>query len=195
MQLEFLFFPIVFRCCCWVNSVPLQPGSEAFKSRMLPSALCDRRGRLPDGLLGKFQTFKSKRKKKTLILKVRMCQAALLLPRRLLLLTLCCLLAAQDRTKVSFTCPENQQLFRGSCFEFVSLRRSFVAARAWCERRGGHLAFISDEETQRFVQSRLDPKADAWLGAASSASGEGKAVERSETPNRACCAHRVRGGG
>lgn len=117
---------------------------------------------------------------KTLILKVngvreRMCQAALLL--LLLLLTLCCLLAAQDRANVSFACPENQNLFRDSCFEFVSLRRSFVVARAWCERRGGHLAFISDEETQRFIQSRPDPKADTWLGAASSASGEGKWVQ------------------
>lgn len=103
----------------------------------------------------------------------RMCQAALLL----LLLTLSCLLAAHDKTNVSITCSENQNLFRDSCFEFVRLRRSFALARTWCERRGGHLAFITDEETQRFIWSRLDPKADTWVGAASSASGEGKLVK------------------
>lgn len=102
-----------------------------------------------------------------------MCQAALLL----LLLTLRCRLAAQDQTNVSFTCPERQNLFRESCFEFVRLRRSFAVAGTWCERHGGHLAFITDEETQRFIWSRLDPQTDTWVGAASSASREGELVK------------------
>lgn len=102
-------------------------------------------------------------------------QAPLLL--FLLLPTLYCLLGAQHRINVSFTCLEHQSLFRDSCFEFVRQRHSFAVARTWCEQRGGHLAFITDEETQRFIWSRLDPKTDTWIGAASSASGEGKLVK------------------
>ncbi|XP_070832678.1 polycystin-1-like protein 2 [Chaetodon trifascialis] len=88
----------------------------------------------------------------------------------LLLMTLSCLFCAGNKTKSTVSCPEYQKAFGGSCFEFVGLQRMFSSAQAWCERRGGHLAFIPDEETQYFLQRHLDPKKNMWLGAASSAS-------------------------
>ncbi|XP_076603671.1 polycystin-1-like protein 2 [Chaetodon auriga] len=88
----------------------------------------------------------------------------------LILMTLSCLFCAGNKTKLTVSCPEYQKAFGGSCFEFVGLQRTFSSAQAWCERRGGHLAFIPDEETQYFLQRHLDPKKDMWLGAASSAS-------------------------
>lgn len=95
----------------------------------------------------------------------------------LILLTLRSLFLAGNGTNVTFSCPEYQEFFRGSCFEFVSLQHSFVSAHAWCQQRGGYLAFIPDEETQCFVESHLDPKQDTWIGAASSSSGEGNRPE------------------
>ncbi|KAI4875932.1 hypothetical protein NFI96_034520 [Prochilodus magdalenae] len=66
----------------------------------------------------------------------------------------------------SLTCPEQQQTFKGSCFEFVALRHSFLSAQGWCERGGGHLAFIQNDETQKFLQKHLQPEMDWWLGLA-----------------------------
>lgn len=103
-----------------------------------------------------------------------------------ILLTLRSLFSAGNGTNVTLSCPEYQEFFRGSCFEFVSLQHSFVSAHAWCEQRGGYLAFIPDEETQWFVESHLDPKQDAWIGAVSSGSGEGnrpEIVKYRELPN------------
>uniref|UniRef100_A0AAR2JZ86 Polycystic kidney disease 1 like 2a n=1 Tax=Pygocentrus nattereri TaxID=42514 RepID=A0AAR2JZ86_PYGNA len=64
------------------------------------------------------------------------------------------------------SCPEQQQVFEGSCFEFVALQRSFLSAQGWCERGGGHLAFIQNDETQQFLQKHLQPELDWWLGLA-----------------------------
>ncbi|KAM9346888.1 polycystin-1-like protein 2 [Symphorus nematophorus] len=88
----------------------------------------------------------------------------------LILTTLSCLFCAEDETKVTVSCPDHQKAFRDSCYEFVDLQYTFFSAQTWCEQRGGHLAFIPDEETQHFLQRHLDPKTDIWLGAASSAS-------------------------
>uniref|UniRef100_A0A8B9HUK4 Polycystic kidney disease 1 like 2a n=1 Tax=Astyanax mexicanus TaxID=7994 RepID=A0A8B9HUK4_ASTMX len=66
----------------------------------------------------------------------------------------------------ALTCPDQQQAFEGSCFEFVSLQRSFFSAQGWCERGGGHLAFIQNDETQQFLQKHLQPQLDWWLGLA-----------------------------
>lgn len=109
----------------------------------------------------------------------------------LTLMTLSCLSCAEDKTKPNVSCPEYQKAFGGSCFEFVVLQRTFSSAQAWCEQRGGHLAFIPDKETQYFLQRHLDPKKDMWLGAASSASAnllyspavEGKRSEMWNTEN------------
>lgn len=102
----------------------------------------------------------------------------------LMLMTLSRLPCAEDRAKLTVSCPEYQKPFEGSCYEFVSLQHTFLSAQSWCEQRGGHLAFIPDKETQCFIQRHLDPRKDMWLGAASSPSGEGK---RSEIRNADNC--------
>ncbi|XP_034741970.1 polycystic kidney disease protein 1-like 2 [Etheostoma cragini] len=85
----------------------------------------------------------------------------------LILMTFSCL--AEDKTKVSVSCPDFQKAFGGSCFEFVDVQHTFFSAQAWCEQRSGHLVFIPDEETQYFLKRFLDPKKDVWLGVAPSA--------------------------
>ncbi|KAF3695083.1 Polycystic kidney disease protein 1-like 2 PC1-like 2 protein Polycystin-1L2 Precursor [Channa argus] len=85
----------------------------------------------------------------------------------LILMTLSSLMLAEDE---HVSCPDNQKSFGGSCYEFVGLQRSFFSAQAWCEKSGGHLAFIPNKETQYFLQRQLDHDKDAWLGVAQSAS-------------------------
>lgn len=86
----------------------------------------------------------------------------------LILVTLSSLSATEDETDREVPCPGNQKGFGGSCFEFVGLERSFLSAQAWCEQSGGHLAFVPNEDTQRFLQRHLDPEKDTWFGAAAS---------------------------
>ncbi|KAK7169828.1 hypothetical protein R3I94_000154 [Phoxinus phoxinus] len=62
------------------------------------------------------------------------------------------------------SCPEHQQAFGSSCYEFVALESSFLSAQAWCERDGGHLAFIQSDETQHFLQKHLQAEQDWWIG-------------------------------
>lgn len=62
------------------------------------------------------------------------------------------------------SCPEHQQAFESSCYEFVAQQRSFLSAQAWCERDGGHLAFIQSDESQQFLQKNLQPEQDWWIG-------------------------------
>lgn len=64
------------------------------------------------------------------------------------------------------SCPEHQQAFESSCYEFVALQRSFLSAQAWCERGSGHLGFIQNDETQQFLQKHLQPELDWWIGLA-----------------------------
>ncbi|KAK3533669.1 hypothetical protein QTP70_024018, partial [Hemibagrus guttatus] len=65
-------------------------------------------------------------------------------------------------------CLGHQKAFEGSCYEFVTLQRSFLEAQSWCERGGGHLAFIQNDETQQFLQGHLQTEQDWWLGLAPS---------------------------
>nr|XP_040057277.1 polycystic kidney disease protein 1-like 2 isoform X1 [Gasterosteus aculeatus aculeatus] len=88
----------------------------------------------------------------------------------LVLMTFSSLSCVQVRTKVPLPCLDYQRAFGRSCYEFVDLQLSLFSAQAWCEQRGGHLAFIPDEETQHFLQRLLDPKKEVWLGLAPSAS-------------------------
>lgn len=67
------------------------------------------------------------------------------------------------------SCPEYQEGFDGSCYEFVAMQHSFLSAQGWCERGGGHLAFILNDETQQFLQKHLEPGEDWWLGLAPAA--------------------------
>ncbi|KAK1799114.1 hypothetical protein P4O66_006698 [Electrophorus voltai] len=68
----------------------------------------------------------------------------------------------------SLYCPERQQAFDGSCYEFVQLQRTFLSAQGWCERGGGRLAFVQNDETQQFLQRHLQPEHNWWLGLAAS---------------------------
>ena len=97
----------------------------------------------------------------------RMCQTILHL---LILMALSCLSWAEDKTEVAVSCPGYQTAFKSSCYESVDLKHTFFSAQAWCEQKGGHLAFIPDEDTQYFFQRYLDPEKDIWLGVAPSAS-------------------------
>ncbi|KAM8857140.1 polycystin-1-like protein 2 [Synchiropus picturatus] len=80
----------------------------------------------------------------------------------LILLTLACLPASGD--KKDTPCPDNWTAFRTSCYQFVNYSRSFAGAQHWCEKGGGHLVMVADEETQRFLQTHLEPAEDFWVG-------------------------------
>ncbi|KAJ8247277.1 hypothetical protein GJAV_G00244460 [Gymnothorax javanicus] len=67
---------------------------------------------------------------------------------------------------VAASCPEHQEAFDGSCYELVRLQRTFSSAQGWCERGGGHLPYVLNDETQQFLQKYLDPEQDWWLGLA-----------------------------
>lgn len=69
----------------------------------------------------------------------------------------------------ALSCPEHQEGFDGSCYEFVALQQSFQSAEGWCEQGGGHLAFILNDETQQFLQKHLEPDKNWWLGVAPAA--------------------------
>ncbi|XP_054627000.1 polycystic kidney disease protein 1-like 2 [Dunckerocampus dactyliophorus] len=69
----------------------------------------------------------------------------------------------------ALSCPKHQEHFDDSCYEFVGLQRSFLSAQKWCERGGGHIAFILNDETQQFLQKHLDSEKDWWLGLAPAA--------------------------
>ncbi|MCI4383146.1 hypothetical protein PGIGA_G00023010 [Pangasianodon gigas] len=72
---------------------------------------------------------------------------------------------SEEDTEALF-CLEQQKAFEGSCYEFVTLQRSFLDAQGWCERGGGHLAFIQNDEIQQFLQRHLQSEQDWWLGLA-----------------------------
>uniref|UniRef100_A0A8C4T5U2 C-type lectin domain-containing protein n=1 Tax=Erpetoichthys calabaricus TaxID=27687 RepID=A0A8C4T5U2_ERPCA len=85
-----------------------------------------------------------------------------------LMFILGCLMGQTDAARDinNLPCPGFQKSFDGSCYELVSLQRTFHSAQSWCERGGGHLAFILNEETQQFLEKNLDSEKDWWIGLA-----------------------------
>lgn len=104
----------------------------------------------------------------------------------LMVLFLSC--SAQEDTE-ALSCPKHQEGFDGSCYEFVGLQRSVLSAQGWCERGGGHLAFILNDEKQQFLQKHLDPEKDWWLGLAPAAPNltlDSAATEGERAKSRHC---------
>lgn len=99
----------------------------------------------------------------------------------LMVLFLAC--SAQEDVE-ALSCPESQEGFDGSCYEFVSRQQSFLSAQGWCEQGAGHLAFILYDETQQFLQRHLDPEKDWWLGLAPAAPN--LTLESATEGERAC---------
>lgn len=84
-------------------------------------------------------------------------------------------------------CPEHQEGFDSSCYEFVALQRSFFNAQGWCERGRGHLAFILNDEIQQFLQKHLEPEKDWWLGLAPAAPN--LTLDAAATEGEMACSH------
>lgn len=93
---------------------------------------------------------------------------------------------AEEDTE-ALSCPEYQVGFDGSCYEFVGLQRSFLSGQGWCERGGGHLAFILNDETQQFLQKHLEPGKDWWLGLAPAAPN--LTLDSAATEGERACRH------
>ncbi|XP_077864342.1 polycystin-1-like protein 2 [Saccoglossus kowalevskii] len=63
------------------------------------------------------------------------------------------------------SCDENKVEFRSSCLEFVTHEKRFGDAELYCADLGGHLIFVTDQETQEFVvnaATNVQAEFDEW---------------------------------